>query len=288
MQGLQDLIPLLATLSLAGLIAAVGMDSSLRELFALFRRPADLARAVLAVNVIVPVAAALLVQLFPLTPVARGAIILMAVSPVPPLVPGKQLKIGADKPYAYGVYTALACLSVVIVPVTVAILSQIYGVSVPLGPLAVARTVALSVLLPLAVGLTLRRLLGDRAEPLSSVLRKLSMALLLLILVPLIIRLWPAMLAQVGNGTILAMALVSVAGLAAGHLLGGPERGDRVALAMAAATRHPGIALMIAKSAGADKSVAAGIVGFLLVGIAVGVPYQIWLKHRPRAVTLGA
>jgi BASS family bile acid:Na+ symporter len=288
MQGLQDLIPLLATLSLSGLIAAVGMDSSLGELFSLFRRPKELARAVLAVNVIVPVAATLLVPLFPLTPIARGAIILMAVSPVPPLVPGKQLKGGADKSYAYALYTALACLSVVIVPVTVAILSQIYGVSVSLGPLAVARNVALSVLLPLAVGLALRRVLGDRAGPLSDLLRKLSMMLLLPIVVLLVIRLWPGMIALVGNGTIAAMALVVAVGLAAGHMLGGPERADRVALAMAAGTRHPGIALMIAKAAGADKSAAAAIVGFLLVGIAVGVPYQIWLKRRPRAVTLGA
>ena len=209
MQGLQQLIPVLATLSLAGLIAAVGMESSLAELFSLFRRPAALARAVLAVNVIVPVAAIFLVELFPLTPLARGGIILMAVSPVPPLVPGKQVKGGADKSYAYALYTALACLSVVIVPVTVAILSQVYGVSIPLGPFAVARTVALSVLLPLGVGLALRQLLGDRAEAFGSLLRKISMALLLVILALLIIRLWPAMLTLVGNGTIAAMALVS-------------------------------------------------------------------------------
>ena len=42
------------------------------------------------------------------------------------------------------------------------------------------------------------------------------------------------------------------------------------------------MALMIAKAADTDKGVAAAIVGFLLVGVLVGIPYQIWLKRRPR------
>ena len=288
MPALQQLIPLILTLSLSGLVAAVGLDSSLAELLSLFRRPARLAKAVLAVNVIVPVAAAIAIQLFPLTPVVRGGIILMAVSPVPPLVPGKVVKIGADKSYAYGLYTALALLSVVIVPMTVAIISRAYGVTVSLGLLAVARNVTLTVILPLLIGLALQRLLPAQAAALSGILSKLAMGLLVIAFVPLLIAVWPAILALVGNGTVLAMALVAAIALAAGHWLGGPERADRGALAMAAATRHPGIALMIAGAAGADKAVTAAILNFLLVGLVVAIPYQLWLKHRPRPVALGA
>src|SRR5689334_883946 len=107
MSIVQSLIPLALTISLAGIIIAIGLDAELDDLLCLFRRPWQLAKAVLAVNVIVPVAAVLLVSLFPLTPIARAGVVLMALSPVPPLVPGKAQKAGAERSYAYGLYTAL-------------------------------------------------------------------------------------------------------------------------------------------------------------------------------------
>lgn len=283
MEILAVVIPIVLTASLAALIVAVGMDADWRDLAYLFRRPAELAKAVLAVNIVVPVAAALLVLAFPLTPFARAGILLMAVSPVPPLVPGKELKVGGAKAYAYGLYIALALLSVLIVPAAVAIMSRMYGVDVDLPVALVARNVATTVLLPLVVGLVLRRLAPAFAERTAPLVRKIAMVLLVIAVIPLLIKVWPAMAALVGNGTILAMALTAVIALAAGHLLGGPELPDRAALALTAVTRHPGIAMMIANANHADKHVTAGILAVLFVGLIVSVPYQIWIKRRTRA-----
>ncbi|MFL5296214.1 MAG: hypothetical protein ACJ798_07515 [Phenylobacterium sp.] len=280
MQAVQQILPLLIGVSLAALVMAVGMDSSLGELLALFRQPVRLAKAVLAVNVLVPIAAMVLVELFPLSPVARGGILLMAVSPVPPLVPGKQLKAGGSKTYGYALYTALALISVVVVPLSVSILSRFYDVEIPLSPTAVARTVATSVLAPLAFGLLLHRIAPGFSERLSPMIRKLAMLLVLVALVPILIAAWPALAALAGNGTLLAMALLAAIGLAAGHLLGGPDLSDRGALAVTAATRHPGIAIMIATAAGGDKRVTAAILAAVLVGLVVGIPYQMWLSRR--------
>jgi BASS family bile acid:Na+ symporter len=285
MAVLQQLIPLIIKISLVGLISAIGMEATTAELFSLFRRPLQLFKAVMAVNVIVPVAAALLVLggLFPLTPVVRMGIMVMAVSPMPPFVPGRVLKTGAEKTYCMGLYGALVLLSVLIVPVTVDIVSRAAGVPEALPPLAVAGNVATTVVLPLLLGMGLRRLAPGLAGRLSPILSKLAMVLLLVALVPLVIATWPGIQALIGNGTLLAMALVVAVGLAAGHLLGGPDRGERGALAIAAATRHPGLALMIATAVGGDKRVMAAIVAFLLVGIIVSTPYQIWLMRRAGA-----
>jgi BASS family bile acid:Na+ symporter len=280
---LQQLIPLVVMASLAGLIASVGMDSTLAELLSLFRRPAQLAKAVLAVNVIVPAAAVVLVLLIPLAPLVRGAILVMAVSPVPPLVPGKAAKVSADKAYAYSLYTALALLSVAIVPATVALMERLFDATVPLGLLAVARNVFVSVILPLAAGLLLRRLFPHASQRLSPLLRRVAFALLLLALIPLLAKAWPGIAALAGDGTLAAMAAVAAIGLAAGHLLGGPSLQDRGALAVAASTRHPGIALMIANAAGTDRRIVAAILAFLLVGLVVSIPYQIWMSRRDRA-----
>lgn len=283
MEALATLIPIVLTTSLAALIVAVGMDADRGDLLYLFRQPVKLAKAVLAVNVIVPIAAVLLVFVFPLTQVARAGILLMAVSPAPPLAPGKELKVGGGKSYSYGLYLALAVLSVIIVPLTVEILSGIYGVAVNLPVALIARNVALSVILPLAVGLIVRRIAPAFAERAAPLVRKISMLLLAIAVIPLVIKAWPGLVALVGDGTILAMALTAAIALAAGHLLGGPELADRAALAMTAATRHPGIAMMIANVNQADKHVVAAVLAVMFVGLVVGAPYQIWIKRRVRA-----
>jgi BASS family bile acid:Na+ symporter len=278
--AVQALIPLVITLSLVGLIVTVGLDAKLDDLVCVLRRPLLLAKAVLAVNVVVPVAAMLLVLVFPLTPAARAGVLLMAVSPVPPLVPGKQVKTGAEKSYAYGVYTALILLAVVIVPATVAALGRVYGVQVALPVPLVARNVILTVLLPLAAGVAIQRLAPALARRILPLVKAVATVLLFLAIAPLLVVAWPAVMGLAGNGTILAMALTAAIGLAAGHLLGGPDRANRGALAIAACIRHPGIALMIAKANNADRSVSAAILGMLLVGAVVASLYQLWLKRR--------
>ena len=283
METIQVLIPLILTISLAGLVAAVGLDADRDDLLYLFRRPLQLAKAVLAVNVIVPVAAVLLVFIFPLSHIAKAGVLLMAASPVPPLVPGKELKIGANKSYAYGVYLALILLAVVIVPLSVAVLAALFGSAVSLPLSMVARNVAFTVLLPLAGGLVIRRIAPGLAQRLIPIVKAIATLMLLVAVIPLMIAVWPAMMKLVGNGTIVAMALTAAIGIAGGHFLGGPALQDRGALAMAAATRHPGIALMIANANHADKAVTAAILAMMIVGLLVGVPYQIWLKRRAPA-----
>jgi len=275
----QQIIGLIVTITLVGMIAALGMNATIAELVSLFRRPVRLLKALLAVNVVAPIAAAIIIGLFPLTPLVRTGIVVMATSPVPPFVPGKALKAGGDKSYALGLYTALSLLAVVIVPVTVAILSRVYDVSVALPPLAVLRTVAISVIVPLAIGIAVRRYWPAQAQRLAPLLGKLSTLVLVIVLVPLLVLMWPKIMALIGNGTVVAMALVSAIALLAGHLLGGPNPEDRGALAVTAATRHPGIALMIASAAG-HKEATPAIVAFVLVGCLVTIPYQIWMKRR--------
>src|SRR5436190_5486569 len=257
---IQQVLPIAITVSLAMMVAAVGLDAGFDALISLFRQPVRLAKAVLAVNVIVPLAAVILIWLFPVPPAVRGGIVLMAVSPMSPFVPSKRVALTEDKSYGYGLYASLALLSIVIVPLTVAILANVYEVTVPLGVLPVAKKVALSVLLPLAVGLVLRQLLPGMARRLALFLQRIGQLVLVLCLVPIIVVSWSAMVDLAGNGALLAMALTSAIALTGGYWLGGPEAADRQALATTAAGRHPGLALMIAGAAGADKSVTAAIV----------------------------
>ena len=91
----------------------------------------------------------------------------------------------------------------------------------------------------------------------------------------------PAVLSLIGNGSVIAFGAFVAAGLASGHLLGGPHAAERLVLALSTATRHPAIALAVAKANFPDEPLlGATVLLYLLVGLLIGVPYQVWQKRR--------
>jgi BASS family bile acid:Na+ symporter len=203
----------------------------------------------------------------------------MAVSPAPPLVPGKLVKLSGDKSYAYGLYAALILLSVVVVPLSVEIVAWLISSEVSIPPLAAARNVALTALSPLALGQGVQALAPATARRLAPVIYRGALILLLLAILPILARTLPAILELAGGGGLLFMAAVVLIALTGGAALAGPRPEHRAALAAAAATRHPGIALLIAKGDSNDSQVPAAVIAFLLVSLLVAVPFQAVLKR---------
>lgn len=288
MDILRQILPLIFPVSLGLLVLALALDATRDQLLFLLRRPGLLLRAFLAVSVVVPAAAVAAALLLPLHPAAKAGVVLMAVSPVPPLAPGKELKLGGRKEYVYGLYVAFALLAIGVVPLTIAILGAAFGKDISISVGAVARNLLASVAAPLLIGMALRAWAPRFSARIQPWLSRLSMLLLVVGVIPVLIKAWPAMAASVGDGTILACVLTVAAGLAAGHLLGGADYRDRTALAVAAATRHPGLAMMMASANFQDRQVSAVILVFLLVGLAVVTIYQLALKRMGRTAGRGA
>jgi BASS family bile acid:Na+ symporter len=89
-----------------------------------------------------------------------------------------------------------------------------------------------------------------------------------------------ALAAQIGDYTLLAIVLFTLAGLAVGHLLGGPDGDNRSALALATATRHPGVALAVLHAViPENKAPAVVVVLYLLVSAVASTPYVAWRKR---------
>lgn len=65
----------------------------------LVRRPRLLLRSFIAISVIVPAFAALMVGALGLPRAVGIGIVLMAVAPLPPFVPAKEVPVGAQKSY---------------------------------------------------------------------------------------------------------------------------------------------------------------------------------------------
>jgi BASS family bile acid:Na+ symporter len=78
--------------------------------------------------------------------------------------------------------------------------------------------------------------------------------------------------------TLVATAAVVLFGLLAGHVLGGPDPGNRGALASATVTRHPAIAMVLASGAFPEHQTAVlgAVVLYLIAALVVTIPYERW------------
>ncbi len=247
----------------------------------LFRRPHLLLRAVLSMNVVMPIVVAFFATTLALPFEIEVALVALSVSPVPPIIQKKQVTAGGREEYVVGLMVAMSLLAVVLVPLAVFILGQYFGSGARIGPLAVGKIMLTTVLAPLLVGLSIRHWF-PKSEKASGPTMAIAGILLLVSVVALLSGLWPMIKTFIGNGVVLMLAIIAAIGLLVGHLLGGPSPGDRTALAVSTASRHPAVALAIATSGTVSepKPALAAILLYVVVAMVVCAFYQKW--RRPK------
>jgi len=266
-------------LTVFGLALKTTMDDALY----LFRRPAQLVPSLLSMYVIMPLFAAALVALFDLHPAVEIALIALAVSPVPPVLPKKQIKARGRGSYAMGLLVAAAVLAIVFVPLAVDLLGRVFGGSAQISVATIAQLVLTTVILPLAAGMAVRHFAPAFADRTGTLISLVAAVLLIASALPVVITAWPAISSLIGNGTIVAIVAFVIVGLAAGHALGGPEPEDRTVLAFSTASRHPGVALALASANfPGEKLVLAAVLLYLIVNAVVSMLYMKW-RHRGRS-----
>lgn len=274
------LVPILIQGSMFLVVLAFAMQCRWSDFVATLHRPGLLFRAFLAINVVVPLVALAIVYFFPLERVVEVGLILMAVSPLAPLAPGNALKAGSARGSVIGAYTVMIVLAIVIVPLTVHLVDGVFGAQAVVPLPLVARVILISAVIPIAIGLMIGAAAPDFSSRVAPLVTKAAFAVLALLLILVVGVAHAQFIELIGNGTLLAFTATIAMGLAAGHLLGGPDWGGRGGLAIAAATRHPGIAGAIAHANQADQRAVVATLLFLLNGVIVAAIYQHWLKRR--------
>jgi len=280
---LAALLPLVIKASIVLIVLGLGLNASWQDATHLFRNPGLLIRSVLAMNVIMPLVVAGLVVAFDLPIAVKIALVALAISPVPPILPKKELKAGGDAPYAIGLLVAIAALAIVTVPITFTAFARVFERTGAIGPLAVAKIMATSIFAPLAIGMALHHWAPVLAAKIARPVGILGTLLLVVSALPLAVAFWPDIRALIGNGTVLIIAAMGSIGLGIGHLLGGPRPDDRTVLALSTASRHPAVALAVAASAtgttGSRPELAAVLLYLIVAGL-VSVPYVVWRKRQ--------
>ncbi|HEY4078717.1 MAG TPA: hypothetical protein VGM26_17450 [Rhizomicrobium sp.] len=284
---LQEAIMLGIKLSIALTVFAVGLEATAGEITYLFRHPRRFARAILAIDIAMPLFVLLVLFLTHLPDPIKIALAALSVSPVPPLMPGKAMKAGGTEGYVVGLLVAAAVVALVFVPLSVELMGRILGVDAHIPVATVVALMAMTVLGPLVAGAVVRGLLPDLARRAAGPLAKFAGLLLILCVLPVMFSAWSLVWSLIGNGALMALAAFVLVGLAVGHFLGGPSEDDRTVLAIATASRHPGMAIAVATASFPEqKLVAPAVIMYLIVCALVSLPYVRWRKRCAAAIHL--
>lgn len=263
------------------LVFAIGLDSTRADLVYLWRRPWLLAKSLLAMYVLVPILAFILVKVLPLSTGVAVALLVLAISAGAPLLPRKLMGLG-DGAYIFSLVVTSSLLAIVTVPAWLKVLAAHFGASSSLAPRDLVPVIGRAFIAPLALGMLVRRFVPEASERLSDWLLKVAGGVLALCAL-LLLALHRGLLLEAGWLSLAALAAMALGSLAIGHLLGGPEPDDRAALALSCATRHVGMAVVVAAAVPGPRA-AALIAVYLVVSALVSAPYLRWRRRadRPR------
>jgi len=284
--SLQTLILFVLKASILLNVFAIGLKAGVHDATYMFRRPGKLAKALLAMNILMPLFAVAFVLAFHLKHAVEVALVALAVSPVPPILPRKLRKAGATESDTIGLLVAVGILAIVFVPAAMEILERVFHVPLRMTFASVAALIFITIILPLALGIAVHTLAPVAADRLVNPIAKIASIALLLSAVVILFSGAPAIWELTGNGTLVAIAAFVVVGLLIGHFVGGPKPENRTGLALATASRHPGIAIALAVANFPEEKLAiSAVLLYLLVNILVSIPYHILTKRKQEVVT---
>lgn len=262
---------LVRPLTLAALVLvmfATGLGVDLDDVVRPLRRWRPVLAGIAANFVLVPLVARLLLDLFGADPMAALGLLILAACPGAPVGPSFAALAHGDVPAAVGQMVLLASLSALLAPV-------VLWLTVPPLPgdgdlridvLSVVGTLFLSQLLPLAVGLAVRRFRSGPARRWAGPLGKTANLLLVAVVLLLLLREHEALAAVRLRGWF-GMLLLAAASLAIGWVCGGPDPAARRTFALTACARNAGVALVVATAQFAGTVVPVAVTAYGLFSI---------------------
>jgi predicted Na+-dependent transporter len=242
-------------------------------------RPSLPLRVLLGSCLLVPLLGLLLLQLpwsAELSRPARHAIALMAVCPSAPLALRKAGVSGGDRQLAALLQVSAALAAILTIPLLALLFRQTFALDGWLiRPLDVALQVGLAQVLPLLLGVLLRRRLPQLAARLERPLDRLANGLLLVLVLVVLLKAGPQLLVTIPTepGALLAIAVLTGLSLALGRWLGGRDPREGLTTALVTAMRNPGLALLFASAHGQNlPGLKLWILTYVLVTLIVSIP----------------
>jgi len=272
----QRLVSVLNVTALVTIMLSMGLQVTIPAVLASTRSARLLFQGLLANFVAVPLVTMGLLDLFQADPMVSAGFFVLAVCPGAPIGPPITAIARGNVPWAIGVMVILAGLSAFLSP---ALLSALLARAAPDGDvhidyLAIVRTLLITQILPLALGLAIHhrapRLTHSIAKPVSRLA-----SVLLLVLVGLIVATQHESLATIRLRGWTGMSLLSLASLGIGWLCGGSDVATRKAMAVTTATRNAAVGLVIVTSNFANTPAVTAVVAYSLISTVAALGFAV-------------
>jgi BASS family bile acid:Na+ symporter len=277
----QTLVKLAGWLLVPLLALDVGLSVRAGELREQLRNPV-LWRILVVALVAVPALAILVAAVLPLGPVARGVIVLMAVSPGAPLVIEKGRAQGR---LSLGVAAAVALTlaAVVTLPVELLVLNRMFPLHLHASVPALMANILPKLLIPLVLGAALRHVWPKGADRLEPVVRVLFYVSLAVVAIAALAITWHE-LGLLTPWVWLAMLLVTLGAAALGDFFGGRDSHERRTAAYAVVLGNPAVAIQVAALSYPALRLAPIILAYVVLRAVLVLPYVAVVSHRPGRV----
>jgi predicted Na+-dependent transporter len=229
---------------------AMGLSLTIKQIVDPLRNTRVVLLALLVNFVLVPALAYVIQAIIPLDEgLATGLIIVGAAAGAPFLPKLVQVAKG-NAAFSVGLMALLMVVTVVYLPVVLPLLLP--GASV--SPWDIARSLILSMLLPLGIGLFVKARYKEIAAHLQPYMSQISSLAIVLMLVTILGLQYKTILGTVGSGGIVAAVLFLVGALVIGLLLGGKDPAMRSVLGLGTAQRNLAAAMLVAAQNFADDA----------------------------------
>lgn len=278
--NIHELVMLGIQVSILGTVFCFGLQAKWQDARELAHHHGLWVRSLISILLVMPIAVIAIRAVMPLPLPTQIVLMALAISPIPPLLPKKEGKAGGLANYGLGLMLTVGLLAVVTVPLAVELLGRYLNRPFHVSSAAVAKPVLAMIAAPLLLGMLVRAWQPGIASHLLRPIRIGATVLLTACALGIVVTMMPTLKSLIHDGTFWAMLLFACIGLLSGHLLGGPVGEERTVLALSTASRHPAIALVIAKGSFPDEHfLPATVLLYLLVSTLVVLPYVQWRKR---------
>ncbi|MFO0800911.1 MAG: bile acid:sodium symporter [Gemmataceae bacterium] len=244
-------------------MAGAGLGLTAAAVVAPLRRVRLVAGALVANFAVAPAVACGLTRLVPLADPHAAGLILLGGAAGAPFLPRLAAAARGDAAFAVGLMLLLMVGSVAFLPLALPLMLP----GVEADPWPLLRPLLLTMLLPIAVGMAVRRWAPAKAAMGRPTVERVATVFLVVAVLLLVGLNAGPMLGTLGSGAALTAAAFVALSAAAGYALGGPARETRSALGVGTGQRNVAAALVIATQNFTDP----GVVVMLLVATFAGL-----------------
>jgi len=217
--------------------------------------------ALLGNFVLVPALAYLIAVVIPLDDGLKTGLIIAGAAAGAPFLPKLVQVAKGNAAFSVGLMTMLMIITVVYLPLMLPILLP--GASV--SPWDIAKSLIITMLLPLGIGLFIKARYQEIAQSLQPHMSQISSLAIVVMLVTILVLQFSTIISTIGTGGLLAALLFLAGALVIGLLLGGKEATMRSVMGLGTAQRNLAAAMLVAAQNFSDD--ANVLVMVMLIGI---------------------